>query len=147
MGIALRAQNIERHVLATAGGFGEQNGVSVSWTLGEAATATLADGTIVLTQGFQQPGNDTTTTAVGQSIGNFIVKIYPNPAGDALTLELPLEMQLQASLSDAAGRTLAAQVVSGTTASFDVSQLPAAAYFLRLSDGKSWVKTVKILKD
>ncbi|MFU8844738.1 MAG: hypothetical protein ACNA7V_13125, partial [Bacteroidales bacterium] len=50
-----QAQSIERSVLASTGGYFEGSGVSVSWTLGEAVTATFNNGNTVLTQGFQQP--------------------------------------------------------------------------------------------
>jgi hypothetical protein len=53
--VQIQAQSIERSVVANVGGYYEGAGVSVSWTLGEAVTATFSNGNTVLTQGFQQP--------------------------------------------------------------------------------------------
>ncbi len=49
------SQSIERSVVASSGDYFEGAGISLSWTLGEIATETYSNGSIILTQGFQQP--------------------------------------------------------------------------------------------
>ncbi|MCD4696362.1 MAG: hypothetical protein K8S16_09005 [Bacteroidales bacterium] len=48
-------QSIERDVIANSGDYYEGTNVSLSWTVGEIATETYANGSYILTQGFQQP--------------------------------------------------------------------------------------------
>lgn len=50
----LCAQSISPSVIGSAGGSGTVGAVSVDWTVGEVATATLANGPNILTQGFHQ---------------------------------------------------------------------------------------------
>jgi len=51
----LMSQSIERDIVASSGDYFEGAGISLSWTLGEVATETYANGNTILTQGFQQP--------------------------------------------------------------------------------------------
>lgn len=44
-----------QQVLSTSGGFYENGGISLSWTVGEPLIETIGNETITLTQGFQQP--------------------------------------------------------------------------------------------
>lgn len=52
----LYAQTLSPTVISSAGGYSTGTTVTLSWTLGELATETLSNGSIILTQGFQQPG-------------------------------------------------------------------------------------------
>ena len=49
------AQTLSPKVLPTTGSYFQAGGVSLSWTLGETATLTLQSGTVMLSQGEQQP--------------------------------------------------------------------------------------------
>ena len=53
--IVITAQSVSPEVVASAGDYFEGTNASISWTLGEIATETYSNGTIILTQGFQQP--------------------------------------------------------------------------------------------
>ena len=48
-------QTLSPHVLATTGGFFAAGGSSLSWTMGETFNTTLQNGSVILTQGQQQP--------------------------------------------------------------------------------------------
>ncbi|MCB0792095.1 MAG: hemagglutinin protein [Flavobacteriales bacterium] len=50
----LNAQSLSPTVIAAAGGSGTTGGVTLDWTVGEVAVATLDNGTNILTQGFHQ---------------------------------------------------------------------------------------------
>lgn len=52
----LFSQSIERDVVASSGDYFEAGGISISGTLGEIAIETYESGNLILTQGFQQPG-------------------------------------------------------------------------------------------
>lgn len=51
----VNAQSVEPEILACSGGHGGSGAVSIAWTVGETATATLTGPGTVLTQGFHQP--------------------------------------------------------------------------------------------
>lgn len=125
---------VERQVLAHAGGYFKGNGFSISWTAGEPVTETLKSGNlIILTQGFQQP--DALVTAVEEVSPEFFgLKIYPNPAEMAVTIEVTgvETLPLQLALFDVNGRLLTQQVLSDQVTGINVSTLPSGLYFMRL---------------
>jgi len=51
------AQSISPQVIASTGTFAAAGGYSLSYTLGEPATATLTTSSSIITQGFQQPND------------------------------------------------------------------------------------------
>ena len=51
----LSAQSVSPDVISSSGDYFEGSNASLSWTLGEIATETLSNGSVTLTQGFQQP--------------------------------------------------------------------------------------------
>jgi hypothetical protein len=53
--IAMQAQSLCPSVISTSGGYSSGFSASLSWTLGEIATETFSNGSVILTQGFQQP--------------------------------------------------------------------------------------------
>ena len=53
--IALTAQSVSPEVIASSGDYYKNENISLSWTLGEIATETYSNGSVILTQGFQQP--------------------------------------------------------------------------------------------
>ncbi|MEZ5195886.1 MAG: hypothetical protein R2764_05675 [Bacteroidales bacterium] len=54
----LFAQMVERQVIGSAGGYSSTSDLKVSSTVGEAFVATGTSSTIILTQGFQQPDEE-----------------------------------------------------------------------------------------
>jgi hypothetical protein len=63
-------------------------------------------------------------------------KMYPNPAGDWLHVELNNPAVKQIIISDISGKTLFSQPVSGNKEAVNISSLPSGTYFLQLSDGR-----------
>lgn len=64
----VQAQSLSPQVVASGGGYAEAGGYSLSYTVGEPVTATLASGSNILTQGFHQPDF--------QSIVKLLAKVY-----------------------------------------------------------------------
>ncbi|MEL7124440.1 MAG: T9SS type A sorting domain-containing protein [Bacteroidota bacterium] len=87
----LYAQNLTLNVLANAGDLQENNGFTLSWTLGEIATETLAND-FTLTQGFQQslPGISNLIVIPNNVIATSKVAVtaFPNPCINHLNIEL-----------------------------------------------------------
>ena len=71
-------------------------------------------------------------------------KLYPNPVADVLHVESLYDGI--AKLSDISGKIIFNEACRHGNNSFDVSNLPAGLYFLKISSGQSVDKTVKVLK-
>lgn len=143
------AQSLERQVLAASGGYSVNNDFSISWTLGEVATETLTDYKLYLTQGFQQPDSSGVVPVIELPYGNILVRVFPNPVNDVLNVEVSALLRpgsIKIGLTDLNGRLITEQKLDGLTSTIEMRQLPASTYFLYLTDGKTWVKSVKILK-
>src|SRR4030042_2117182 len=76
-----------QQVVAAAGNSSENRETIIEWSLGETVIATLTNGNITLTQGFQQPRLSVT---VIKSIDGlpFTIEVYPNPTDDLLLIKL-----------------------------------------------------------
>jgi len=151
IGNILAAQTTERDVLANAGNTVTlSSGHTVSWTLGETFVATRSSPNlqIIVTEGFQQPTNGTVSTAfdLPDAIGNVIVS--PNPTSNTLNItfsKMPLA-PIHARLADASGQTVWQLRLSEVTTVLDLTGLPASWYILSLTDGKQWIRGIKVVK-
>ncbi|MEO0469011.1 MAG: T9SS type A sorting domain-containing protein [Bacteroidota bacterium] len=133
---------IERSVIAPGGIYGSNGTLEISSTMGQIEVRTLLslNGTIVLTQGFQQPEN--LSTGTGELIDIVVdYNIFPNPTTRWLTVELnaakPAEIEL--GLYDIRGRSIGVpnqkHTISGPFETrFDLNNVTDGFYFLGLKD-------------
>jgi len=136
------AQTVKQKVIASAGGYDEAGGISISWTLGETIISTFRDDpenpTIMLTHGFQQQIIVTTVEENLEILVN--VTVYPNPASEVLNIrfEKPLDSDMNLVLLSQDGRLVKRDVIEATTFEKQMSMenLPSGIYFLRLIKGK-----------
>lgn len=140
----LRAQPLTPEVLTAAGESFSTSTLYLDWTLGELMTETYA-GTIVLTQGFHQPGLNQTTSIRPPAVSLGNINVYPNPTRGSLTITRESSEAWQAAVLDLQGRLLMQQGLSGATSQLDLSHLPAGMYLLRLSDGQG-LRSVRVEK-
>lgn len=150
----LHSQSLERQVVASGGAIGEEGGITLSWTVGEAVAGYLPGGAVSLSQGFQQGELLLNPTDVEEVFARLQVKVYPNPTAAILHLEAAEprpEETWQVAMFSAAGR----QVSGGFRVwpngqkqfSMDVRALPAGQYYLRLSGkGRSGILTMPFQK-
>ena len=89
-----------QQLISTAGAVRTGSQVHLSYSLGEAVTATLG-GSVILTQGFQQTYNPATGLDAPLLEG---VHCFPNPVANRLTISLPQAGTYHLSLYDARGR-------------------------------------------
>lgn len=148
----LCAQSTERQVIATTGTTASSANVQVSYTIGETATATLAPGSIIVTQGFQQP-DEQIAVGVDEWASDLSVNAYPNPVSDNLVLEMNAthEHTVNATVYDMLGKHTGIAVsnmkVNGMLKqTLDVSSLSAGQYLISFTDGQLTLGTVRILK-
>lgn len=153
--IILHSQEIERSVIAAAGGFmqGDSQSPSISWTLGETMTETFTSSALILTQGFQQ-GNLSETDINTPSLDFGSIAVYPNPVSDNLFMrfETSIPKQFSVVCYDLIGRKVLEQKFmeddadSAQQISISTTKVNVGMYVLQLvSDGKLIFST-KIIK-
>lgn len=135
---AARAQSADRQVLGSSGGSYSGAALAADYTTGEVATQTGSSGSFVLSQGFQQPGSNGTGISDAAPV-TVDWKLYPNPAGNSIILELNSSTlaSLQFSLSSVTGQLLRQQtefvsINGGRKQNIDLSGLAAGIYFVNL---------------
>lgn len=134
----LVAQDVSPTVIATAGGSGTVNGVTVMWTVGEVAVLTLEGAEGYVTQGFHQPPSEL-SSAPYETAPTASVDVWPNPTANTLLVSLGEGMKgiESVELLDMVGRpVLAVQGEPGVSqVRLDVTSVPSGTYMVRLQTG------------
>ena len=148
--IALTAQSISPEVVASAGDYYENGNGSLSWTLGEIATETYSNGSVILTQGFQQSTYSITFIEEKQN-NDFNISVYPNPTSDYINIEFDIKNKSDVliQLCDINGRILLNETINSTenNKQYDFNIFSTGMYFLRISSEKdNYSETYKIQK-
>jgi hypothetical protein len=135
------AQSVAPTVIASSGGYSEQPGVSLSWTLGEPVTETFTVPSNILTQGFQQ-SNYNIVAIEETPLPGFSINAYPNPTSDQICIDwkVPENSEMLIELYDLLGHKLVSKSLPGSASKvqLDMKNLAAATYVLSASttDGK-----------
>jgi len=75
------------------------------------------------------------------------IKLYPNPVKDVLTLEgLTVNSKANISIISLQGSVLAKTTATNSTYTWNIKQLPAGTYYIRIEAGKN-VSTLKFVKE
>ena len=138
---------VKQEVVASAGGYNVNGGISISWTLGETIIPTFKNGDLILTHGFQQ---QVIITTVVEDIEQLVkITVYPNPASDVVNIqfEAPVEGEMVLTMIDGNGRVVKADMVESAMVEkqINLQDLPAGIYYLRLTKGKH-VNVYKVVK-
>ena len=146
----INAQQITPQVVASSGGYTQNGGYSVSWTLGEPVIATAQNDSTTLTQGFQQPTYNVVAITT-QTIEGFDVNVYPNPSSDFVIIDWTTDLQnmIYITLFDMAGKMISEQSFAATQdkISLNMSELASAQYFLEVKvQNNSVTKIFRITK-
>ena len=146
----INAQQITPQVVASSGGYTQNGGYSVSWTLGEPVIATAQNDSTTLTQGFQQPTYNVVAITT-QTIEGFDVNVYPNPSSDFVVIDWTTDLQnmIYITLFDMAGKMISEQSFAATQdkVSLNMSKLASAQYLLEVkTQNNSVTKIFRITK-
>lgn len=133
--------SLDRQVLGSTGNFSTVSNVSLSSTVGEAVVATAISGSIVLTQGFQQP-DGTTSVGIADDLRLSVqYTVAPNPTQDIVRVELTTDKPITIGLvlMDVRGRRVPVPEqeirVNGTKSTeLDLQALADGVYTLALKD-------------
>ncbi|MBK7938664.1 MAG: T9SS type A sorting domain-containing protein [Lewinellaceae bacterium] len=149
----LPAQTLTPRVIASGGGFVADAGFSLSYTIGEAVTATFFNtpADLILTQGFQQPEKiDTITGTFSASPDLWEIKVFPNPTGDFLQVQMISDRarSLDVSIWNIPGQLVSPryELNAGGTTSLDVTTLPAGTYILQIKDENAQQHCIRFVK-
>ncbi|OFX22054.1 MAG: hypothetical protein A2041_02165 [Bacteroidetes bacterium GWA2_31_9b] len=148
--ILANGQSISSSVVASAGGYSEAGGLSLSWTLGELAVETFTTSNLVLTQGFQQ-GYYEITGIDELSNKDFKVNIYPNPAVEYINIQIenPEIKKVKIELFSMEGKLISNEEFENTGTFFELnlSNHSSSQLILKLTDLNSGkANTYKIIK-
>ena len=150
---ALNAQPyLSPQVISSAGETLDNGTISLSYTLGELAITTLEAGSLVLTQGFQQP-LDIGTYAPETLELDWQVKAWPNPVNRELNLQINQDIKedIIVETFDLMGRlhlsTKIEKLLPYDIHTLDVSGLDKGVYIIKIrTEDYSLQKIVKIQK-
>jgi hypothetical protein len=142
----LQAQNAQ----LSSGGNASGSGGSVTFSVGQLATATISGPSGSVAQGVQQPFEISIVdgTDEGQKI-NLLVAAYPNPTTTSLTLKVEhfSLTNLTYQLFDMNGKLLHNSKIESNELGIDMSRLVPAIYYLKISEENREIKTFKIIKN
>ncbi len=134
------SQNVDQNIIGTAGECYENSNGSLSWTMGEIVTETHSNSLNTLTQGFQQ--SKLTVTNIAEEINpGYLLKVYPNPVGNYLTIECN-KSDIDYRIIDINGKTQIMGTLQNTKEYLDFSGLSSGSYILQTGH----TQTHKIIK-
>ena len=128
----LSAQQMERHVLSTAGNVNQNGSISLEWTLGEIAVEQLTNSTSILAQGFHQISN----TDRLNSLTTVFVETWPNPVSGELNIRISeLLPGLKFTLYDINGKELKLFTIDNSNhLVVNMTEYVNGVYYLSLKD-------------
>lgn len=139
--VSAAAQSIERQVIASGGG-SFSGSMLVDWTIGETVVATATTGSVILTQGFQQPPSASLNTKSPDAAG---IKAWPNPSPGMVTLaweQMPGDAAIQ--LYNATGALVySGNWLQGEQLNMDLGACMPGVYSLRIVSGDK-VRTLQL---
>ncbi|MFP4489275.1 MAG: T9SS type A sorting domain-containing protein [Bacteroidales bacterium] len=152
MFFSLNAQNVDQHVISSAGSFdvSGDNSISLSWTLGELVVTTVDSpgGDLILTQGFQQSKLIIDGIELNPELG-VEVTVYPNPVNEIVNIKFSeqLKGETMIFLSGPDGRLIYNEALKPGVLIREIymDSYPSGTYFLRIQNGNK-LNVYKIIK-
>lgn len=150
LGVGLTGLQAQETIPAT-GGNASGSGGSVMFSVGQVVytTNTGTNGNVV--QGVQQPYEIWLITAMEEPKGKnpIMVKAYPNPATELLTLKVDNyeKEEFSYQLYDMNGKLIKNKNIEGRQTKIVMRNLVPSTYYLKVTNGKKANKTFKIIKN
>lgn len=123
-------------------------GISSS-SIGQVLYTTNSGSSGTVAQGVQQAFEISTTVGIEETGIQLVCTAYPNPTINNLTLNVVNNVNgnLSYQLFDLTGKLIDAQTIYSENTSIDMTALPPAAYFLKVTQDHLEIKTFKIIKN
>lgn len=133
-----------QEVISSQGDSYSNSSGSLDFTIGEVVINTGTNGINDLTQGFHQTMWE--FVGIDEFDANFLVSIFPNPTQDVLTIQASAFEDVTYVLTDAAGRIVMKDILTGELTPLDVASFEAGTYNLSLEKASSTLKTIRLIK-
>jgi hypothetical protein len=152
LGVSLIALHAQDAIPATGGNVSGVGG-SVSYSIGQVASAICTGTNGSLAQGVQQPFEISVVTGLEEAKGITLqCSVYPNPASNYLTLKVDASNSLSIpsityQLFDLNGQLLECKKMDSNETTIVMGHLVPATYFLKVTDNNKEFKTFKIIKN
>lgn len=156
-GLLFPAITFAQSVLAADGGSSRSSGITIDWTLGELATATVSTPRGMITEGFQQPYLSVAIVpapapivAAGPKPVDYNISLAPNPVQHLLQVNIQhteaIPMTLR--LVHPNGQLLLQQAVNSLSSfEIDFSTYPSGLYLIQFLETKGrLIETYKVTK-
>ena len=145
------SQNVDQHVLGSAGGVDQNDKYILEWTAGEAAVQTVTHTTGINTEGFHQSTIKVLSVQSLNTNSNLNISVYPNPVSSTLNVQIKSDenSELLLSLTDINGKKIAVTKANSVNdlKELDMTNLVAGIYLLHVSNSSDTImKTFKISK-
>jgi len=130
------------------GSDGSGSGGTISYSVGQVLYTTDNGSTGSVAKGVQQPYEVFVVTGIAENI-RVQISAFPNPALDYLTLQVSGQdwNGFSYQLYDLQGKLMENKAITSDETRIIMSNLPVAAYFLKVNDSGKEVKTFKIIKN
>jgi len=148
LGIGLTAQ--AQQAITTTGGNASSSGGSISYSVGQIVYKTNSGSIGSVAQGVQQPYEISVVSGLEEAKGiNLVLSAYPNPATDYVILKVEnyKTENLTYQLYAISGKLLLIQKVSSAETPILMETLANGSYFLKVSNNKTELKSLKIIKN
>ena len=121
---------------------------TATYTLGQIEYKTYDGASGTVSQGMQQPFEISTWTGIDLAQIKLIAGVYPNPTFGNVILAVDKYdfTNLKYQLYDINGKIILIGKVKQNKTEIEMSSLPSASYFLKITDNKNILKTFKIIK-
>ncbi|WP_310559851.1 T9SS type A sorting domain-containing protein [Flavobacterium sp.] len=147
LGFGLIAQ-AQQATIAT-GGNAAGSGGTVAYSVGQIVYSTTIGPTGSVAQGVQQPYEISIVLGIDNHSINLKLTAYPNPTTNYLTLNVGnAELStLNFQLHDFSGKLIESRKITSSSETIGMENLPAATYFLKVTNNNKELKTFKIIKN
>lgn len=130
------------------GGEAHGNGGSVSYSVGQIAIQNNGNGSTSINEGVQQPYEISVIGIDNYRNISLNAFVHPNPTQGNLQLTIQ-DFQMEngeLQVYDINGKYLLTQKIEGENTRFDLSEYAAGTYFVNVMNGKSLLKSFKVVK-
>lgn len=140
---------LAQQAIVPTGGNASGSSGTVAYTVGQLVYTTQSDAMGTIAQGVQQPFEILVMTAVNNPALNLILTAFPNPTTGSLTLQVGHAdiSNLKFELFDISGKIIETRKIFSPSEIICFDHLPAAMYFLKVSNTNQEIKSFKIIKN
>ena len=139
------AQSLELQTISSGGAdLISPNGEKMNVVIGELAVEKLESNGFVLTQGFHQIFD--VSTSVTDYQGEFSLTVFPNPTANYLNIDGTVEGNFQLTIYDLNGRIVQNTPYEGNRMEMNLTHLTDGTYFIRVSEDGKTIDQLKFQK-